>query len=275
MAPREDPVVWGDAPGPLTPDELETYASRGFVVKHALFDVSEIERLVAEIGMVAAGVDRTRDDVITEPDCEPSGAIVRSIFRIEDKSEQLAALTADPRLVDVARQLLGGPTYLHQTRVNFKPAFAGQSFQWHSDFETWHIEDGMPRIRALSASLLLTTNTEHNGPLLVIPGSHRTFVRCVGETPPDHYRQSLKKQDYGVPDRQALMALVDAGGIASVTGPPGTVVFFDANLMHGSASNITPLPRHNIFMVYNSVDNRLVAPFGGTAPRPEFLAARR
>jgi ectoine hydroxylase len=44
--------------------------------------------------------------------------------------------------------------------------------------------------------------------------------------------------------------------------------------MHGSNGNITPLPRSNDFFVYNSVENALVAPFGGTAPRPGFVASR-
>ncbi len=273
LAPRQDPVVWSEGPaasGPLSPAELEHYQDQGFVVKRGLIGEGEVERLVTEIGLLAVAADRSLDEVVTEPD----SMVVRSIFRIDQKSEILAHLLHDSRLRGVATQLLGDDVYLHQSRVNFKPAFSGQAFPWHSDFETWHIEDGMPRMRALSASILLTTNTEHNGPLLVVPGSHRQYVRCVGATPPEHFRQSLKKQAYGVPDPGALTELVRVGGIASVTGPPGTVVFFDCNLMHGSAGNITPLPRHNIFAVYNSVNNRLVAPFGGTPARPDFLAAR-
>ena len=113
------------------------------------------------------------------------------------------------------------------------------------------------RFTWLFASLLLTLNTEQNGPLLVIPGSHRRYVRCVGETPEDHFKQSLRKQQIGVPEREALAALVADSTVESVTGAPGTVVFFDCNLMHGSAGNITPLPRHNVFLVYNSSHNAL------------------
>jgi ectoine hydroxylase len=57
-------------------------------------------------------------------------------------------------------------------------------------------------------------------------------------------------------------------------GPAGSVVFFDCNTMHGSNSNISPYPRANLFMVYNSVENRLGDPRGGLRPRPEFIAAR-
>jgi len=55
----------------------------------------------------------------------------------------------------------------------------------------------------------------------------------------------------------------------------GSVLFFDCNLMHGSASNISPMPRRNLFMVYNSVENALVEPFSAPQRRPEHIASRR
>lgn len=52
------------------------------------------------------------------------------------------------RLLNVARQILGSEVYIHQFRANMKPGFLGKEFYWHSDFETWHVEDGMPSMRA-------------------------------------------------------------------------------------------------------------------------------
>jgi ectoine hydroxylase len=270
MVPREDPVVWGDRAGPLDAEQVRCYEESGYLVLRGLFDPAMTLALLVEAERLAAIADRTRADVILEPD----GDAVRSVFRVHRLSAVYERLAAHPALAGVARQVLGEELYIHQSRINFKPAFEGEPFAWHSDFETWHVEDGMPRMRALSASVLLTENTDHNGPLLVIPGSHRWFVRCSGSTPPDHYRVSLRQQEYGVPTRATLTSLAGAAGIAAVTGPPGTVVFFDSNLLHASSGNVTPLPRHNVFLVYNGVSNGLIAPFGGTTPRPHFLAER-
>ncbi len=273
IADRCDPVVWpADAapPGPLSRDQLDRYRREGFLVLPRLFAAAEVARLLAEMERLAAAADRTRDDVIVEPESQA----VRSLFRLHNGCAAIETLARDPRLADAARQILGSDIYVHQSRVNFKPAFEGKAFQWHSDFETWHVEDGMPRMRALSFSLLLTRNTEHNGPLLVIPGSHLRYVRCVGETPPEHFKQSLRKQAYGVPDRDSLTRLASDHDIVSCTGDAGTVILFDCNQMHGSTANITPLARHNIFLCYNSVENRLVEPFGGMPARPLFLAER-
>lgn len=271
MAERCDPVLWKlGAPGPLTREQLDQYARHGFLVLPRLFSADEVAVLLGEMERLAAAADHTRDDVIVEPESNA----VRSLFRLHHDCDAIRRLAAEPRLAGAARQILGSDVYIHQSRVNFKPAFEGKAFPWHSDFETWHVEDGMPRMRALSVSLLLTRNTEHNGPLMVLPGSHLRYIRCVGETPPDHFKQSLRKQAYGVPDRGSLTRLAADHEIVSCTGEAGTVVLFDCNLMHGSSANITPLPRHNIFLCYNGVENRLVEPFGGTPARPLFLAER-
>ena len=132
----------------------------------------------------------------------------------------------------------------------------------------------MPRMRAISMSVQLVDNFEFNGPLMLMPGSHKSFVTCVGETPEDHYKQSLRTQEYGVPDRDSLARLAEQHGIVAPTGPAGSVVIFDCNTMHGSNGNITPYPRANAFMVYNAWANRLERPFGAERPRPEFIAAR-
>ena len=114
----------------------------------------------------------------------------------------------------------------------------------------------MPRMRAVSCSISLTDSSPHNGPLLLIPGSHQEFLACVGKTPENHYQASLKKQEYGVPDDESLATMVERGGIEAATGNAGSVTFFECNVMHGSSSNITPWPRSNCVIVFNSVEKR-------------------
>ena len=273
ILPRLDDVIHGRwRPGaPLGRDQTESLAERGVVVLRDVFEPREVETLCAEATRLRCAFDGDPETVIAEPG---SGA-VRSVFRVHEQSGTFARLAADARLAGVARFLLGDDVYVHQSRLNYKPGFQGKEFYWHSDFETWHVEDGMPRMRAVSMSVLLTENSPHNGPLMLIPGSHRHFVACVGATPEEHYKQSLRKQEYGVPDEGSLEWLAGRGGIEAPTGPPGTVIAFDCNAMHGSSGNITPFPRSNAFIVFNAVSNRLEAPFGPASPRPDFVAARR
>lgn len=271
--PRLDPVVhsdWSDD-APISHAQAEQFDRDGYLVLEDMFSDPEIAFLQGEAGTLLGDPDALEDETVIT---EPGGTEVRSIFRIHAQSRALARLAADARLADVARFLLGDEVYIHQSRLNYKPGFQGKEFYWHSDFETWHVEDGMPRMRALSMSVLLAENTPNNGPLMLIPGSHRSFLTCVGKTPEDHYRMSLKRQEYGVPDEDSLAELAHEHGIVAPTGKPGSVVIFDCNVMHGSNGNITPFPRANAFLVYNAVSNRLAAPFGVDKPRPSFIAAR-
>ena len=273
LLPRHDPVAYQTwrAGAPLSAEQIERFDSDGYLVLEDVFEPPELEALQQETGRLLADPSSLDEDtIITERGSDE----VRSIFAIHEQSRLMKRLAADRRLAGVASFLLDDEVYLHQTRLNYKPGFRGKEFYWHSDFETWHVEDGMPRMRALSMSVLLAENTANNGPLMVIPGSHRVYVTCVGETPEDHYRMSLKKQEYGVPDEQSLTELAHKNGIVAPTGQPGSVVLFDCNMMHGSNGNITPFPRSNAFLVYNAVSNRLVAPFGAATPRPDFIAAR-
>jgi ectoine hydroxylase len=267
---REDPVVWGRRGGPFGRESLEAYERRGYLVVDGLLD-DELEGLQREAA-------RIRDDPGAWPAAElisePGGGALRSAFRIHRRSPVFASLATSPKLVDAAAQILGSEVYIHQSRMNYKPALDGRDFFWHSDFETWHVEDGMPRMRAVSASVLLADNTVANGPLLIVPGSHRQYVRCEGRTPAEHYKRSLERQQYGVPSREALHALTRHSPVAAVVARAGSVLFFDCNAMHASPGNLSPYPRHNAFFVFNSVDNRLVDPFGGRPARPGFLAER-
>ena len=273
MLPRLDPVLHGDwnAGAPISARQAEQFDRDGYIVLENLFtdeEVAFLQRAAGKLLRDPAALDA--ETIVTEPQSRE----IRSIFEIHRQSDVIARLAADARLADVARFLLDDEVYIHQSRLNYKPGFRGREFYWHSDFETWHIEDGMPRMRALSMSILLAENTPHNGPLMVLPGSHRTYLTCVGETPDDHYLSSLKKQEYGVPDEDHLAILAHEHGIVAPTGQPGTVILFDCNLMHGSNGNITPFPRANAFLVYNAVSNRLQSPFGVDKPRPWFLADR-
>jgi len=269
---RREPVVWpGGSSGPMSANDLRGYERNGFLTVDRLIEDHEVGVLRGELDRMCADPAIRADERTVR---EPGSDVVRSIFEIHRISDVMAELVADPRLVERARQILGTDVYIHQSRANLKPGFDGTGFYWHSDFETWHAEDGMPAMRAVSVSVALTDNHVHNGPLMIMPGSHRTFVACPGETPDGHYRTSLRRQEIGTPGPEALAELADRHGISVVTGAAGSATLFDSNCMHGSADNITPFPRANLFIVYNSVDNALNAPYAAHTPRPGFIAAR-
>lgn len=272
---RTDPVVharnqwrWD---GPLDEVALSRYERDGFLWFEGFFSQERMAPFFEELKEMAGDKKLMDSDQVIK---DPESGELRSVFAMHEISEHFSRLTRDPRILGMVRQLLGSEAYIHQSRINDKFGFQGSGFDWHSDFETWHAEDGMPHMRAVSASLMLTDNNEFNGPLMLIPGSHHYFVPCIGETPDLNWKDSLKAQRLGVPDQESLAMLANRGGIQAPKGPAGSLLLFECNTLHASNKNMSPWPRSNLFFVYNSVENRLQQPFAASKVRPEFLGAR-
>ncbi|NKY32361.1 ectoine hydroxylase [Nocardia speluncae] len=263
---RHDATVWGR----IGNAELAAFDTDGYAILDRLLSPEEVAEFATEIDRLADDPELWGDDRLI---VEKASRQVRSVFDVHRLSPAVKELVRESRVVDLARQVLGSDVYIHQSRVNYLPGF-GTGFYWHSDFETWHAEDGMPAPRAVSLSIALTDNYPYNGSLMVMPGSHRTFVPCQGETPADNYRESLREQEIGVPSEADITELAYKYWIEQFTGPAGSALLFDSNIMHASANNITPFPRSNIFLVFNSMENILEEPFAAPARRPTYIASR-
>ncbi|QPP09493.1 ectoine hydroxylase [Streptomyces bathyalis] len=271
--PRMDPVVWSEpgTPGPIEAAVLAEYERDGFLAIDQLITPDEVDMYSRELERLTTDAEIRADE---RSIIEPQSDEIRTVFEVHKISEVFADLVRDPRVVGRARQILGSDVYVHQSRINVKPGFGATGFYWHSDFETWHAEDGLPAMRTVSVSIALTRNYDTNGGLMIMPGSHKTFLGCAGETPKDNYKQSLQMQDAGTPSDESLAKFADAHGIKLFTGEAGSATWFDCNCMHGSGDNITPYPRSNVFIVFNSVENKAVEPFAAPVRRPEFIGAR-
>ena len=255
----------------LDEKDLEAYEKDGFIIIPEVFSQKEIKKFAQELKLIELDEKLWKKEEFIS---EPNDNKLRTIFNQHLFSKVYKKLSKDPRILNKVMQILGSDVYIHHGRINVKRAYQGKSFPWHSDFETWHSEDGMPNCRCLSAWLMLSDNTEFNGPLYLIKESHKKFVSCQGVTPKDNYKKSLKKQEYGVPSINAIKELSKGDKLVSAIGKAGTLVLHDGNILHGSSDNISPNDRTNIFFVYNSVKNIPVKPFASKKPRAAFLSLK-
>lgn len=263
--PRIEPASYG-GPGYLTPEQLTAYSDNGFLVLDGFFR--------AQLPYLSDAADDLFNSPPESAIIEPNSGMVRSVFAVHS-TPSFRVASYDERLLSIARQIVGDTPYMHQSRINYKAPLGSTGWMWHSDFETWHTEDGMPGMRCFTAMIPLTDNVSMNGPLMVIPGSHKRFLSCPGETPDGNHAQHLRDQKIGIPDRDSLLEMLnDSSGIKSIECNAGALVLFDCNIMHGSNSNVSPFWRKNLFLVYNAVSNAVVDPFCGKSPRPEYACSR-
>ena len=211
----------------LTDQQLRQFDEEGWLFFPEVFSAEEIAVLRDE----AETLYRTDRKEIWR---EKSGA-PRTAFAAHTYNEAFRLLGAHPRLIRPVEQVFGDRLYMHQYKINAKAAFDGDVWQWHQDYGTWQRDDGMPEPRAMNIAVFLDEVMAINGPLMLVPRSHKHGVFAAGHDD-DHHSYPLWTLDHATVQR-----LVDAGGIVSPTGKPGGVLMFHGNLVHGSAGNITPI----------------------------------
>ena len=223
----------------LSADQLARFHQDGFLILPALFSPAEVEVLRRPLARLFA------EDVAANFREKTTGQ-VRTAMGLHLRDETYAKIARHPRLVEPARQISGArDLYIQQTKVNAKPAFAGEVWQWHYDFATHHNEDGVPAPLALNLHIFLDEVSEFNGPLWFIRGSHKR-----GPVP-----AALDSETTSYPlwcvERDVVAQLVADGDIVSAKGPAGTVLVFGDLLVHGSPPNMSPWDRR----IYSSILN--------------------
>jgi ectoine hydroxylase len=244
----------------LTQAQIDAYDRDGFLVLDGLFSSDEVAAMRAELERIQA-IDT--DHLVREK----SGGIAKTIYRVHEDSSPTAspvfhAAARAPRLLGPAKDLLQDEAlYIHHTKCNLKTAIDGSVWAWHQDYGSWK-RDGMPEARPTTALLMLDEPTQMNGCLYFIPGSHK-----LGSLEP-RFDDSTGYKFWVVPKDTLLDIMAKSPEPVAITGKPGTVVFFDCNILHASGHNLSRHDRWAIYVVYNPVLNRCS---DVPNPRPDYV----
>src|SRR4249919_2109632 len=239
----------------LSADQLRAFDERGYVFFPNCFSEEEIALLRLEAENV---LKQDRQEVWREKTGAP-----RTAFAAHTFSEVFSLLARHPRLVEPLRQLFGEDVYVHEFKLNAKAPFEGEVWQWHQDYGTWARDDGMPEPRAMNIAVFMDEVMPINGPLMLIPRSHKHGVLAAG------HDEKTTSYPLWTLDQETVTRLAQEGGIVAPTGKPGSVLMFHGNLVHGSAPNITPYPRRIVYLTLCAVSNYIRKP-----TRPEWIAHR-
>jgi ectoine hydroxylase len=240
----------------LNQDQIERFEHDGFLFFPGLFRPEEVKVLTDEVPRLYA---QDRPENVREKDSNA----VRTNFAAHMYSLPFAKLARHPRMVEPIVQLFGEDVYMHQFKINGKMAFDGDVWQWHQDYGTWKNDDLMPEARAMNVAIFLDEVNEFNGPLMLIPGSHR---RGVLEARHD---TSTTSYPLWTIDHDTIAKLVERGGIVAPKGEPGSMILFHSCLVHASTSNLSPWNRVSVYLSLCAVSNHI-----RRFKRPEYVAHR-
>ncbi len=256
----------------LQKQQIDTYNKSGFLLINNLFSDDWIKEITNKLSMTSW---EDKPGTVLESDRKT----IRGIHEDPTKNGLLEKISKHPSIVEPAMQILGSQIYIHQLKINFKAPFSGDNWPWHQDFIYWKQEDGMPTARAVNIVIFLEDVNEFNGPLCLIPGSHKQgIISSLTQTKPDsadpeapEWMASFKSDMKYTTPEETVSNLVENFGIEAPKGQRGSVLFFHPNCVHASANNISPFPRKIAIITYNSVKNIPTAPEN---KRPDFLVGR-
>ncbi len=136
-------------------------------------------------------------------------------------------------------QKLWGPSIRFDvSKLNLKAAGYGAPVEWHQDWAFYpHTNDDLAAV-----GIMIDDVDDRNGPLLVIPGSHKGPIF-------DHHADGVF---CGAMD--PARGELDYRTAVPLTGPAGSITIHHARTVHGSATNSSGRPRRLLLHQYRAAD---------------------
>ncbi len=183
------------------------------------------------------------------------GQTARRLLQAYARDARLAQWAHDARLLQMLQQLLGHGLLLSQAHHNCimtkQPRYSTAT-GWHRDSRYWHFQ----RAELVSSWLALRNETEENGCLLVLPGSHQWQIGAGQLDAAQFLRTDLAQNE-------ALLAQAH-----TVPLNQGALLLFHSNLFHAAGRNQTAATKFSLVFTWRAADNP-PAPGTRSSARPE------
>jgi phytanoyl-CoA hydroxylase len=239
-APRRDRRD-GGRNAMISQSDVQFYRDNGYIVVPDLLDapmLSAARQVIAEFVEGARGVAGHTEIYDLEPSHRPDAPRVRRIKTPHLHHELFRRLMRMPAMIEVLTQLLGPNVRLHGSKLNMKAPHYGSPVEWHQDWAFYpHTNDDV-----LAVGVMLDDCALENGPLMVLPGTHKGPVW-------DHHADG-----YFCGAIDPTQCDLDFSKAVPLTGKAGTMSFHHVRLVHGSAQNVSALSRQLLLYEFSAAD---------------------
>lgn len=232
----------------LEQSQIDFFNEHGYLVVENAVDPETLNDLVKDF---STWVDESRDHDTAygeaidgrprfdlEPGHSSSHPALRRVNAPVEVSGAYYKAMAESRMADCVADLIGPNIKFHHSKINSKLPGAKTVVKWHQDFPfTPHSNDDL-----ITALLMVDEVTNENGPLEVVPGSHKGDIHSLWH---DGVFTGAIADDIAETCRSQSV---------SCKGPAGSVCLMHTRLLHGSAANLSDKPRTLFIAVYSAED---------------------
>ena len=225
----------------LTPAQVQTYKDDGYVVASNVLarnEVVALQKLTDEFIEQSRRVTASDEVFDLEDGHTPERPRLRRLQKPEQRHPLYESLFRHKGIIAALQQLLGPDVRHRGLKLNLKPGGGGEPVEWHQDWAFYpHTNDDV-----LALAIMLDDVTMENGPMLVVPGSHK------GPTY-NHHQNGIFAGAITDPAAEEVYKRA-----VPVLGKAGDVSIHHARLLHGSASNMSDKYRRLLFVTARAVD---------------------
>jgi phytanoyl-CoA hydroxylase len=253
----------------LTTDQRECWNANGYLIVKAFASSTLLESMLTSVRKLVRRVESGEDirPILVQPETAllsadaPLENRTSKVFRVHREDEVFAGFAREPHLLSMVADLLGPDLDCFLSQFIFKhPSAIGQP--WHQDAYYFPFD----RTPQVGAWLAVTQATLENGPLWVLPGSHREPVHAVEPDPrPGANLGYVEIVDHDT--RAEIPVLLDAGDL----------LLFHSHLFHRSTDNRSEGMR--AAMVYHYAEggtvDRSAEKLGYSAPNIDWMPVLR
>ena len=219
------------------------YHASGYLAFPGLIPESELGPLRAALGMIveeSRALSASTHLLDLEVGHTADAPRLRRAACIDDAVAVFWDFCRESVLVDIAADVLGPHVRFRDAFANLKWANGGAPVAWHQDLAFYpHTNTG-----TIQFIVTLDAVTDEQGPLTVIPGSHRGPIYS-------HY--AADGSWVGAIDEAAIPA-ADRAAAVELVGPPGSVSVHHGLLVHSSKPNLSDTGRPALVVTYTAAD---------------------
>lgn len=219
----------------LSKEQIDSYFETGYLLIEDVLSPEQLQKMqeiTYDFIEKSRGVFESNDVYDLDAGHSPENPKLTRIKLPHKQHPYFWKVLKNSRITEVLRDLVGPNAVLQTSKLNAKAPGGGAAVEWHQDWAFYpHTNDDM-----LAFGVFLEDINEENGPLQVIPGSHKgpilshnnadgVFCGAVDPADPEFH------QDQAV----------------TIAGKAGSMSIHHARILHGSAPNVSDRARLMLF----------------------------
>ena len=225
----------------LSKDEINFYNDQGYLLVEDVISENQHKEILALVDgfFEKSKMIRENDNIFDLEDGHSSdNPRLKRIKQPHQHSQFFWDIIKESKIEEILRDLLGDNVSLKTSKLNTKAPGGGAAVEWHQDWAFYpHTNDNV-----LALGLMLNDVDIDNGPLMVIPESHKGPVLS-------HFNNGVFCGAIDPDDSD-----FDMSKAVTLTGKARSMTIHHARTLHGSSPNNSNRDRLVLFYECNSAD---------------------